>query len=43
MHCAGVVKTHQVGRDEGSIVGLVMVPVGFVNVLVAPPLVVILK
>jgi len=33
---AGVAKAHQIGRQEGSIAGLVMVLVGLLNVLVAP-------
>ncbi|MEN0099781.1 MAG: LrgB family protein, partial [Brucella pseudogrignonensis] len=35
-HGAGVAKAHQIGREEGSIAGLVMVLVGLVNVLAAP-------
>ncbi len=35
-HGAGVAKAHQIGREEGSIAGLVMVMVGLVNVLAAP-------
>jgi predicted murein hydrolase (TIGR00659 family) len=42
-HAAGVAKAHQIGREEGSIAGLVMVLVGFVNVLAAPLLAAILK
>lgn len=32
-HAAGVAKAHEVGREEGSVAGLVMILVGFVNVL----------
>ncbi len=35
-HGAGVGKAHQIGSEEGSIAGLVMVLVGLVNVLAAP-------
>ncbi|MGU3400586.1 LrgB family protein [Brucellaceae bacterium D45D] len=35
-HGAGVAKAHQIGNEEGSIAGLVMVLVGLVNVLAAP-------
>ncbi|WP_425340483.1 LrgB family protein [Ciceribacter sichuanensis] len=35
-HGAGVAKAHQIGPEEGSIAGLVMVLVGLVNVLAAP-------
>lgn len=35
-HGAGVAKAHQIGAEEGSIAGLVMVLVGLVNVLAAP-------
>lgn len=35
-HGAGVAKAHQIGREEGSIAGLVMVMVGLLNVLAAP-------
>ncbi|KAB2750633.1 LrgB family protein [Brucella anthropi] len=35
-HGAGVAKAHQIGSEEGSIGGLVMVLVGLVNVLAAP-------
>jgi putative effector of murein hydrolase len=31
-----VAKAHQIGSEEGSIAGLVMVLVGLVNVLAAP-------
>lgn len=37
-HGAGVAKAHQIGREEGSIAGLVMVMAGLVNVLAAPVL-----
>lgn len=37
-HGAGVARAHQMGREEGSIAGLVMVMVGIVNVLLAPVL-----
>ena len=37
-HGAGVAKAHQIGRQEGSVAGLVMVLVGMVNVLAAPML-----
>ncbi|AIJ54160.1 hypothetical protein C086_00316 [Brucella abortus F6/05-3] len=35
-HGAGVARAHQIGSEEGSIAGLVMVLVGLVNVLAAP-------
>jgi len=35
-HGAGVAKAHQIGREEGSVAGLVMVMVGLINVLAAP-------
>jgi predicted murein hydrolase (TIGR00659 family) len=35
-HGAGVAKAHQIGREEGSVAGLVMVLVGLLNVLAAP-------
>lgn len=35
-HAVGVSKAHEIGEEEGSIAGLVMVLVGVVNVLVAP-------
>lgn len=35
-HGAGVAKAHEIGQEEGSIAGLVMVLVGLVNVLGAP-------
>lgn len=35
-HGAGVAKAHSIGREEGSIAGLVMVLVGLLNVLAAP-------
>ena len=35
-HGAGVAKAHQIGSEEGSIAGLVMVLVGLINVLAAP-------
>jgi len=37
-HGAGVAKAHQVGREEGSMAGLVMVMAGLLNVLIAPVL-----
>lgn len=37
-HGAGVAKAHGIGREEGSVAGLVMVLVGLVNVLLAPVL-----
>lgn len=42
-HGAGVAKAHQIGREEGSIAGLVMVLVGLVNVLAAPLLALALR
>jgi predicted murein hydrolase (TIGR00659 family) len=42
-HGAGVVKAHQVGPEEGSIAGLVMVLAGLVNVLAAPLLAALLR
>lgn len=35
-HGAGTAKAHEIGPQEGSIAGLVMVMVGLLNVLVAP-------
>ncbi|MBN8953196.1 MULTISPECIES: LrgB family protein [unclassified Rhizobium] len=35
-HGIGVAKAHEIGREEGSIAGLVMVLVGMTNVLAAP-------
>ncbi|MFH1555158.1 MAG: LrgB family protein [Pseudomonadota bacterium] len=35
-HGAGVAKAHQIGREEGSIAGLVMILAGFVNLLLGP-------
>lgn len=35
-HGAGVAKAHEIGSEEGSVAGLVMVLVGLVNVLAAP-------
>jgi len=35
-HGAGVAKAHEIGREEGSVAGLVMVVVGLLNVLIAP-------
>ncbi len=35
-HGAGVAKAHGIGREEGTVAGLIMVLVGLVNVLVAP-------
>lgn len=37
-HGAGTAKAHEMGREEGSIAGLVMVLVGLFNVLFAPVL-----
>lgn len=37
-HGAGVAKAHQVGREEGSMAGLVMVMAGLLNVMIAPVL-----
>jgi putative effector of murein hydrolase len=42
-HAAGVAKAHEIGREEGSIAGLVMVLVGLLNVLAAPLLVHVLR
>jgi predicted murein hydrolase (TIGR00659 family) len=42
-HGAGVAKANQIGAEEGSIAGLVMVLVGLVNVLAAPALAVLLR
>lgn len=42
-HGAGVAKANQIGREEGSIAGLVMVLVGLVNVLAAPLLAILLR
>lgn len=35
-HGAGVARAHQIGREEGSVAGLVMVMVGLVNIFAAP-------
>ena len=35
-HGAGVAKAHQIGGEEGSIAGLVMVLAGLFNVMMAP-------
>ncbi len=35
-HGAGVARAHGIGREEGSIAGLLMVLVGVLNVLIAP-------
>ncbi|GBD48656.1 LrgB family protein [Methylopila sp. Yamaguchi] len=35
-HGAGTARAHEIGREEGSIAGLVMVLVGLMNVLAAP-------
>jgi len=37
-HGAGTAKAYEIGREEGSIAGLVMVLVGLLNVLAAPAL-----
>jgi predicted murein hydrolase (TIGR00659 family) len=42
-HGAGVAKANQIGPEEGSVAGLVMVMVGLVNVLAAPLLAHILR
>jgi putative effector of murein hydrolase len=42
-HGAGVAKANQIGAEEGSVAGLVMVLVGLVNVLAAPILAYILR
>lgn len=42
-HGAGVVRASQIGAEEGSIAGLVMVLVGLVNVLTAPLLAIVLR
>ncbi len=42
-HGAGVAKAHLIGREEGSIAGLVMVMVGLLNVLAAPLLAHVLR
>jgi putative effector of murein hydrolase len=42
-HGVGVAKALQIGRDEGSIAGLVMVLVGLLNVLAAPLLAQVLR
>lgn len=42
-HGAGVARANQIGQEEGSIAGLVMVLVGLINVLAAPLLTIILK
>jgi predicted murein hydrolase (TIGR00659 family) len=42
-HGAGVAKANQIGAEEGSVAGLVMVLVGLVNVLAAPILALALR
>ena len=42
-HGAGVARANQIGVEEGSVAGLVMVLVGLVNVLAAPLLALLLK
>lgn len=42
-HGAGVAKAHQMGREEGSIAGLVMVLAGLFNVLMAPAVAFLLR
>lgn len=42
-HGAGVAKANQIGAEEGSVAGLVMVLVGLVNVLAAPLLAFVLR
>jgi putative effector of murein hydrolase len=42
-HGAGVARASQIGAEEGSIAGLVMVLVGLVNVLAAPLLAIVLR
>lgn len=42
-HGAGVARAHQIGREEGSVAGLVMVLVGLFNVLAAPLLGMLLR
>jgi putative effector of murein hydrolase len=42
-HGVGVAKALQIGRDDGSIAGLVMVLVGLLNVLAAPLLAQVLR
>ncbi|RVT97806.1 LrgB family protein [Rhodovarius crocodyli] len=42
-HGAGVAKAHQIGAEEGTIAGLVMVMVGLTNVLAAPLLAMALR
>lgn len=42
-HGAGTAKAHEIGQEEGSVAGLVMVLVGLLNVLLAPLLAICLK
>lgn len=42
-HGAGTAKAHEIGREEGSVAGLVMVLVGLLNVLLAPLLAQLLR
>jgi len=42
-HAAGVAKAHQIGGEEGSIAGLVLVMAGLLNVLLAPFLAMFLR
>lgn len=42
-HGAGTAKAHEIGREEGSVAGLVMVLVGLLNVLAAPLLAQLLR
>jgi putative effector of murein hydrolase len=42
-HGAGVAKAHQIGGEEGSVAGLVMVLAGLFNVLMAPAVAALLR
>lgn len=42
-HAAGVAKAHQIGGEEGSIAGLVMVLAGLFNVMMAPAVACLLR
>ena len=42
-HGAGTAKAHEIGTEEGSVAGLIMVLVGLLNVLVAPAIALFLR
>ena len=42
-HGAGTAKAYQLGREEGTVAGLVMILSGLINVAVSPLIVLFLK